>query len=468
MNYAIVVNKDHKIKNNYLKKVHLVTAKNILGEDILIEERTYQAYKELKAFLETKNISIGIDSAYRSLEKQQEIYDEFTKEYGNDYANNFVAAVGGSEHHTALAIDLSLIIGNKPLLTNEELMANDYIFKEIHKYLSKFGFILRYKEGKESITGYPYEPWHIRYVGKLIAKIIDDNNYTLEEYINYFSGVLIVNKPKGITSFDVVNEISHLFGIKRVGHTGTLDPLAEGVLVVTIGQATKIAELLTAAYKEYQAGVLLGVNTDTLDITGNVIDTKVVPVDLKIEKTLKSFQKTYLQEVPIYSAVKVNGKKLYEYARNKENITLPKKEVTIKEIKLLSTDRNTFIFKCLVSKGCYIRSLIRDIGLALNNYATMTNLIRTKQGNFSLAESNTLEEIKSGNYHLYKIEEVLDYPVIKVDKKLEFKIRNGQRLSNSYKAKDKIIFITKDNQLLGIYEVKGTELYTWKNFNTIK
>lgn len=467
MNYAILINKNHKIKSNYPSKVRLITTKNTVNEDILVEEKTYQAYQELKAFLETKRIYIGIDSAYRSLEQQRKAYEQIATEYGKDYADSIVAQVGTSEHHTGLALDLSLIIDNNPLLTNDLLMEHDQTFKEIHKYLSNFGFILRYKEGKESITGYPYEPWHIRYVGKSIAKIIYDNDYTLEEYINNFSGILIVNKPKGMTSFDVVNEISHLFGIKKIGHTGTLDPLAEGVLIVTIGQATKIAELLTATYKEYQAGVLLGVNTDTLDITGNVIDTKVVPLDLNIEKTLETFQKTYLQEVPIYSAVKVNGKKLYEYARNKENVTLPKKEVTIKEMELLSTDRNAFIFKCLVSKGCYIRSLIRDIGLTLNTYATMTYLIRTKQGKFSLNESNTLEEIKQGNYHLYKIEEVLDYPVIKVNKELEFKIHNGQKLLNIYDIKDKVIFITEDNQLLGIYEVKEKYLSTWKNFNVI-
>lgn len=467
MNYAILVNKNHKIKNNYLNKVKLISTKSISLEDILVEEETYHAYQKLKDFLETKGIYIEISSAYRSLDTQRAIYEQFITDYGKKYADNFVAPVGNSEHHTGLALDISLIIDNKPLLTNNLLMEHDETFKEIHKYLSNFGFILRYKEEKESITGYPYEPWHIRYVGKFIAKIIDDNDYTLEEYLNNYSGVLVINKPKNVTSFDVVNEISHLFGIKRIGHTGTLDPLAEGVLVITIGQATKIAELLTATYKEYQAGALLGVNTDTLDITGIVLNTKIVPLDLNIEKTINSFKKTYLQEVPIYSAIKVNGQKLYEYARNNKEVTLPKKEVTIKEIELLSTDRNTFIFRCLVSKGCYIRSLIRDIGLSLDTYATMTNLTRTKQGKFTLKESNTLEEIKSGKYHLYKIEEVLDYPVVKVNKEIEFKIYNGQKLPNIYNIKDKIIFINNNNQLLGIYELKNQLLCTWKNFNFI-
>ena len=305
-------------------------------------------------------------------------------------------------------------------------------YKAIHKYLADYGFILRYPEGKEDITGYPYEPWHIRYTGKTVAKIIEKENYTLEEYLSDYSGVIVVNKKSNMTSFDVVNEISRTLGIKKLGHTGTLDPLAEGVLIVTVGKATKIAELLTATYKEYQAGVVLGVETDTLDITGKITNSKIVPDNLPIEKVLKSFKKTYLQEVPIYSAVKVKGKKLYEYARENKPVELPKKEVTIKEISLLETDRNTFIFKALVSKGCYIRSLIRDIGESLDTYATMTNLTRTKQGKYTLTDAYTLEDISSGNFNLLKIEDVLDYPKIVADEKLSFKIKSGQRLKNEY------------------------------------
>ena len=137
------------------------------------------------------------------------------------------------------------------------------------------------------------------------------------------NGVIVVDKAKGNTSFDEIRKIRKEYNIKKVGHTGTLDPLAEGVLIVTLGGATKVAELLTAEDKEYVAGVLLGIETDTLDITGKV--TKHKPVDLTkdIEKVVNSYQKIYLQEVPIYSAIKVNGKKLYEYARNNEKVELP-------------------------------------------------------------------------------------------------------------------------------------------------
>ncbi len=465
MNYAILINKNNKIKSNYLNRVKLITTKDQDNEDVLVEEETYKAFKELQTFLETKNIHVVIDSAYRSLDDQEALYQEFLEEYGEDYTSKYVAPVGTSEHHTGLAIDLSLIVDGKILEEDDNKEKYHQLYEEIHTYLHEFGFILRYPKEKEKITGYSYEPWHIRYVGKFISKIIYENNYTLEEYLTDFSGVLVINKPKGVTSFDVVNDISHLFGIKRVGHTGTLDPLAEGVLVVTIGKATKIAELLTAEYKEYEAGVLLGVDTDTLDITGKVLNTKVVPYNLNIEDAINNFKKTYLQEVPIFSAVKVNGKKLYDYARNNEKVELPKKEVTIKEIEILSTNKNTFSFKCLVSKGCYIRSLIRDIAKSIDMYATMTSLTRTKQGKFTLKEATSLEELKQGNYHLYRIEEVLDYPVIKLDKELEYKIITGQKIENIYNIEDKVIFLNENNKLLGISEVENNYLRTWKNFN---
>lgn len=464
MKYKVLVNKENKIKDNYLSKIELITTKDVDNLDIQVEKETYHAYLKLKKFLETKNIIIGISSAYRSKEYQQEIYDSFVKDYGKDYADKFVAPVGCSEHHTGLAIDINIKVNGAWPKDNYELMKQENMFKTIHKYLSTYGFILRYPDEKEDITGYPYEPWHIRYTGEIVAKIIESNNYTLEEYLKNYSGVIVVNKTSGITSFDVVHEISKMLGIKRIGHTGTLDPLAEGVLVVTIGKATKIAELLTATYKEYQAGVLLGIETDTLDITGSIINSKIVPDDLPIEETLNSFKKTYLQEVPIYSAVKVNGKKLYDYARENKQVELPSKEVTIKEITLLSTDRNTFIFKTTVSKGCYIRSLIRDIGKSLNTYATMTNLIRTKQGKFTLKDSASLKDVLSGKYKLLKVEEVLDYKVEKVDTLTEKKIKTGQKLPNTYNISDKVIFLNQNNELLGIYFREENYLRVWKNF----
>ena len=278
------------------------------------------------------------------------------------------------------------------------------------------------------------------------------------------NGVIVVNKEKGMTSFDVVHEIKKIFHTKKVGHTGTLDPLAEGVLIVCIGNATKIVELLTANDKEYIAEAKLGIKTDTLDTEGEIIDKKDFNIDL-LEDTINSYKKTYLQEVPIYSAVKVNGKKLYEYARKGIEVELPKKEVTIKEIELLSSNNDTFKFRCLVTKGCYIRSLINDIATSMNTYATMTSLTRTKQGKTTINDAYTLDDIRNNNYKLYEINEVLDYPVIEIDEILEKKIHNGVKIDNTFNIKDKVIFKNKNNKLLGIYELDNSKLKVWKNFN---
>ena len=464
MTNTLLINKDNKIKESYYKRVNFINIKDIDNQDTKIEKETYEQFLKLQKFLQEKDIIIGIDSAYRSEQRQLELYNEFIEKYGQEYADKIVAPVGTSAHHTRLAIDLALNSNNEYLDADMVHQEQEPIYQEIHKHLKDFGFILRYPEGKESITGYPYEPWHIRYVGEFVAKIIYENNYTLEEYLQDFSGVILVNKEKDMTSFDVVNEISHLFGIKRVGHTGTLDPLAEGVLLVAIGKATKIVELLTATYKEYIAEVKLGIKTDTLDITGKTIDTKDIPNLNNLEEVINSFKKTYLQEVPIYSAVKVNGKKLYEYARNNEKVELPKKIVTIKEIELLDKTKDTFKFKTLVSKGCYIRSLINDIGNELNTYATMTSLIRIKQGKVSIEETNTLSDIKNNKFKLYKIDEVLELESINVSDELAQKIRTGQKINNEFNIQDKVIFKDKNNFILGIYESKNGLLTVWKNF----
>lgn len=425
MNRAILVNKENKIKESFYKYLELITIKNKSNEELQIEKETYDNYLKLENYLKEKNIAIDIEKAYIS------------------------TALENSEYNTALAINLKLDIDN---------------YNELHKALSNFGFILRYPQGKENITGYEYNPTHIRYVGNVISKIIYENNWTLEEYLKEFSGVIVVNKEKDMTSFDVVNEISHLFGIKKVGHTGTLDPLAEGVLIVCIGKATKIVELLTAEDKEYIAGVKLGIKTDSYDITGNIIAEKEVPTISNLEEVINSFKKTYLQEVPIYSAVKVDGKKLYEYARNNKEVELPKKEVTIKEIELLSNEKDKFTIKTLVSKGTYIRSLINDIGNELNTYATMTSLQRTKQGKITINEAYKLSDIQNNNFKVYKIEESLEYPKIKVDEETERKITNGVKLNNSFDIKDKVLFVNKDDKLLGIYEKDNDKLKVWKNF----
>ncbi len=466
MNYLILVNKQNIIKDKYFKTVELVDYYDILDNKIQIEKETLESYLELKKFLLTKQIEIGIDSSYRSLNQQQEIIDKAMTLYGKDYVDKYIALAGTSEHHTGLAIDLSIKVNDTFIIENEQLMANEQTYLEIHKHLRDFGFILRYPKNKEKVTGYYYEPWHIRYVGKIAAKIISENELTLEEYLTKFSGVLVVNKPKNMTSFAVVNEVRKILGIKRIGHTGTLDPLAEGVLVLTIGKATKIGQLLTSYEKEYIAGVKIGILTDTLDITGKVIATKEINNNLNYQEICKSFQKKYLQEVPIYSAVKVNGKKLYQYARNNIEVDLPKKEVEIKRIELLSSNNNSFKFKTLVSKGTYIRSLIKDMGTSVNQYFCMDSLIRTMQGHFSLKDAYSLEDIKNNKFKIIYLEEVLSkYPNLVVDnKELLKKILNGVKLKNIYGIENILIWIY-NQKVIAIYKNDNNYLIPWIVFS---
>jgi len=458
MKYTVLVNKNNKFKEN--SKYNLITTKNELNEEVKVEEEAYNHFLLLKEYLKELNINIDIDDSYRSIDRQTELYEYYLNNNGQDYCDKYVAVPGYSEHHTGLAIDIMLKINDGYLREDMDQFQEIKTFEEIHKHLYKYGFILRYPQGKENITGYSYEPWHIRYVGEYPAKIIYENNLCLEEYLNSFGTVIYINKPKGVTSFDVVNSISKRFGIKRVGHTGTLDPLATGVLIVTVGTACKIVELLTSEDKEYIASVELGYSTDTLDIEGKVLERKDIQKNINLEEVLNSFKKTYLQEVPIYSAVKVEGKKLYEYARKGIEVELPKKEVTIKEIELLEKNNNTFKFKCLVTKGCYIRSLIKDICNSLNTLGTMTDLIRTKQGNITIEETDDIDS----EFTLHSITESLNYDTIIVDDLLEKKISNGMKINNDFNIKDKVIFINKANKLLGIYEVEDNKLKVWKNF----
>ena len=264
------------------------------------------------------------------------------------------------------------------------------------------------------------------------------------------NGILIVNKSEGFTSRDVVNKLSKIFNTKKIGHTGTLDPIAKGVLVVVIGKYTKLCEALTQTYKEYIATFKLGILTNTLDITGKILDEKDVTVnEEEIRNVIASYKCVYDQEVPIYSSVKINGKKLYEYARSGENVVLPKRKVDIKNIEVIDINKDIVKIKCLVSKGTYIRSLIRDIGSSLNTFATMTDLIRTKQGIFDISDSYTLEDIENGNYKLIDIEDVMDVCVIDNDAYLK-DVSNGVKLKLD--VKNEYILFKHENENIALYK----------------
>ena len=268
------------------------------------------------------------------------------------------------------------------------------------------------------------------------------------------NGVIVVNKPEGITSRDVVNKLVKVFSTKSIGHIGTLDPMATGVLVCLVGKYTKLGSIMVDHDKEYIATFKLNILTDTLDSEGKILKTDNKKISL--EEMLTAIEHfnglTYTQEVPIYSAVKVNGKKLYDYARNNEEVILPKKEVTIYKLELVSFEDEVKI-KCKVSKGTYIRALIRDICAYLGTYGIMTNLVRTKLGDYDKSEAYSLEDICNGKYKLYSLEDIFNLDVRYINNDNHKQIYNGNIVKDKnsnyilYKDGDKAVaFYTRINE----------------------
>lgn len=285
-------------------------------------------------------------------------------------------------------------------------------------------------------------------------------------------GFLIVNKEKNWTSRDVVNVVSKKLNTKKIGHTGTLDPIAEGVLVLCVGKYSKLSELITSYDKEYIAEVTLGIETDTLDITGQIIkksDISYISRE-KINEVLKKYIGLINQEVPIYSAIKINGKKLYQYARANEVIELPKRLINIYDLSLiddLKYENNLVKFSIYahVSKGTYIRSLIRDIGVSLNISSCMSKLVRIKQGDFSINNAFSIDDIKNNKFVLLKAKDILNIHSEVIDDKMLFSIKNGQKINNINNY-DTVLYIDSKGNEIAIYKKDETNeklLRMWKN-----
>ncbi len=217
------------------------------------------------------------------------------------------------------------------------------------------------------------------------------------EKLKSYTGYLNVYKEPGMTSHDVVFKARKILKTKKIGHTGTLDPDAEGVLVLCVGHATKMVEYITDHEKVYEAEVVLGMATDSCDLSGTIIDKSEKRIDCNLfKKILPQFTGDICQQPPIYSAIRVNGKKLYHYARNSETVEIPQREVHIAKISLVDFDEAAQKARIMVtcSKGTYIRSLCRDIGAALGTLGCMGKLIRHRVGAFSIANALTLAEIE--------------------------------------------------------------------------
>jgi len=268
-------------------------------------------------------------------------------------------------------------------------------------------------------------------------------------------GLIVVDKPVGYTSRDIVNIVGRFLNTKKVGHAGTLDPIATGVLVIGVGEGLKLIEFLSTEEKEYVARARFGVSTDTLDMTGNIIESteNYFVNESKLMDVLKSFKGKYFQEVPLYSSVKVNGKKLYSYARQNIDVTLPVREVEIFDIELLSIDHYGFTFKVRVSKGTYIRSLIRDIGKKIGILCTMSSLRRTVQGDFNLEDAIQLDDIENNDIKYVSWERALKrFPKVTADSYLEKRILNGCILENRYDT-PVILFENSKGEALAMYKV---------------
>lgn len=253
------------------------------------------------------------------------------------------------------------------------------------------------------------------------------------------NGIIAVNKPLGKTSHDIVYFMRRLTGIKKIGHTGTLDPMAEGVLPICIGSATKAADMLTLSDKRYSAELVLGMTTDTQDAEGEVLtECEVNLTAAEITDAVNSFVGDIEQIPPMYSAIKQNGKKLYELARKGIEIERKKRLVTIREINIIDIDTENYIVKIdvLCSKGTYIRTLCEDIGLRLRVGAYMNKLERTQTGVFKTADSYTLSELTEMKDNgtlgeaLIPVDAMFeDYPKLILNEKQTKSITNGIRMS---------------------------------------
>ena len=276
-------------------------------------------------------------------------------------------------------------------------------------------------------------------------------------------GIIIINKPKNCTSHDIVRKAKKFFN-EKVGHTGTLDPNATGVLPLLVGKGTQIAKYIINHDKTYVAILQLGEKTDTADVEGNSIETKEVSEQSlkteKVKEVLKSFIGKQEQIPPIYSAIKVNGKKLYDYARKGEKVEIQPRQIEIYDMELINVDKTnkTIEFKVDCSKGTYIRTLCENIAEKLDTVGYMKELNRTKVGEFSIDDSITIEQLENGNYNNFiTVEDYFkNYENINLNEKKLQLFLNGVQLTCN--LEDVIYRIYFDNEFIGIGTVKNNLL----------
>ena len=268
------------------------------------------------------------------------------------------------------------------------------------------------------------------------------------------TGIILLNKPKGISSNTAVNIVKKAVGASKAGHLGTLDVAAQGLLPVAINSSTKLFDLFLNKPKQYQTTIKFGEQTDTYDLEGEITlkqDVNITQVD--VEKVLPKFVGEIMQMPPQFSAKKINGKKAYQLAREGKSVALQPKCVNIFSLKLLSHDqKNMFTFQVDCSSGTYIRALCRDLAAALSTCGVCYDITRTRCGDFDLKNASTLEEIKSGNYNLIAPEKLFNFQTIKLSNLDCQKLLNGQFLKTNLPDGQYKLF---SNEFLGLGEVKG-------------
>ena len=282
------------------------------------------------------------------------------------------------------------------------------------------------------------------------------------------NGIIVINKPKNYTSHDVVAKVKKILKLKKVGHTGTLDPNATGVLPLLLNSGTKLSKYLINHDKEYEVTLKLGIKTDTLDSEGKIleerkVDTAILENTENIKEVLNSFVGKQEQIPPIYSAIKVKGKKLYEYARSGEKVEVQARQIEIYNIELQKVDieKQEIVFKVECSKGTYIRSLCEDIATRLGTIGYMKELNRTRVGSFRIEDSITLEELEkceNVNLKVITMEELLKTKekIILNKKQLELFL-NGVKLTNNNQDGLYRIY-NQDKQFIGIGVIQENKL----------
>lgn len=265
--------------------------------------------------------------------------------------------------------------------------------------------------------------------------------------------IIYVDKPKGITSNELCQKLKKYLNTTKIGHTGTLDPNATGLMIVLFGEATKANQFMVSDTKEYIATVKIGIETDTLDIDGNILSSKELKMPSRdiLEATLKSFIKEYDQYPPLASAIKYNGKKLYEYLRKGEKVEVKPRKVKIYDISLLDIKTDEFIFKTKVSSGTYIRSLVKDILDELNFIGVLSDLRRTKINDISIDDAYTLSDIENNKFKTISLYEELSkrFDVYKTSNPKN--IIDGKRIMlDNYQ--DEVLIVDEDNRCLAVYK----------------